>query len=86
MTLDVATETYAPNAQLANSVEQCQCPPAYKGLSCEECAKGYYRVKGQYGGSCVKCQCHGHADTCDINTGICIVSDNEPLEPRQRDH
>ncbi|KAJ8668735.1 hypothetical protein QAD02_010398 [Eretmocerus hayati] len=77
VTLDVATETYAPNAELASSVEQCQCPPNYSGLSCEECAKGYYRVpEGPYGGYCVKCECNHHADACDVNTGICFDCKN----------
>ncbi|XP_034947491.1 laminin subunit alpha [Chelonus insularis] len=72
VTLDIATKEYSPGSVLASSVEQCQCPPNYQGLSCEECAPGYYRVEsGPYGGSCVRCQCNGHADTCDVKTGIC---------------
>ncbi|XP_031783644.1 laminin subunit alpha [Nasonia vitripennis] len=71
VSLGIASETYILDAEVASSVEQCQCPPNYKGLSCEECAKGYYRVAGPNGGYCVKCQCNGHADTCDVNTGIC---------------
>ncbi|KRT80925.1 hypothetical protein AMK59_5061, partial [Oryctes borbonicus] len=57
----------------AVSVEHCQCPPNYQGLSCEECAPGYYRIStGTHGGSCIPCQCNGHADTCDVNTGVCL--------------
>lgn len=57
------------------AVEQCQCPQPYKGLSCEDCAPGYYRSQtGPYGGYCVPCQCNGHSDTCDQATGICYVS------------
>ena len=79
MTLDTTTTTYTHNSVLASGVEQCQCPPNYQGLSCEECALGYYRVSsGPYGGYCVKCQCNGHSDTCDVNTGVCYVSN--PLE------
>lgn len=56
------------------SVEKCQCPPGYNGHSCEDCATGYYRdPKGPYGGYCLPCQCNGHADSCDCNTGICQV-------------
>lgn len=72
-TLDVTTEQYSAQYSIpASSVEQCQCPPNYQGLSCEECAPGYYRIKsGPYGGYCAPCQCNGHATTCDVNTGIC---------------
>lgn len=52
------------------SVEKCQCPPGYTGLSCEDCASGYYRE----GGYCVPCQCNGHSPTCDYYTGKCHVS------------
>ncbi|XP_070151389.1 laminin subunit alpha [Polyergus mexicanus] len=72
-TLDITTEQYSAQYSVpASSVEQCQCPPNYQGLSCEECAPGYYRVKsGLYGGYCAPCQCNSHATTCDVNTGIC---------------
>lgn len=63
------------NSPLANSVEQCHCPPNYQGLSCEDCAPGFYRIpSGPHGGFCVPCECHGHADDCDVNTGVCLVS------------
>lgn len=56
------------------SVERCHCPPGYVGNSCEDCAPGYYRdPNGPHGGFCLPCQCNGHADTCDCNTGICQV-------------
>ncbi|XP_017779043.1 PREDICTED: laminin subunit alpha isoform X2 [Nicrophorus vespilloides] len=53
---------------IASSVEDCDCPINYQGFSCEECAPGNYR-KGEY---CVPCNCNGHADECDVNTGICL--------------
>lgn len=57
------------------AVEKCYCPPGYTGLSCEDCAPGYYRdPNGPHGGFCIPCQCNGHADTCDCETGICNVS------------
>jgi len=52
--------------------EKCMCPPGYTGLSCENCAPGYYRdTNGPFGGYCIPCECNGHASTCDCNTGIC---------------
>jgi len=75
VTLDIALEGYNPNTSKAMAVEQCQCPQPYKGLSCEDCASGYYRSQtGPYGGYCVPCQCNGHSDTCDEVTGVCHVN------------
>ena len=75
VTLDIAVEGYNPNTSKAMTVEQCQCPQPYTGLSCEDCAPGYYRSQtGPYGGYCVPCQCNGHSETCDVVTGICYVS------------
>lgn len=52
--------------------EKCSCPPGYDGLSCENCAPGFYRdPNGPYGGYCIPCECNGHASTCDCNTGVC---------------
>ncbi|XP_035223568.1 laminin subunit alpha-like, partial [Stegodyphus dumicola] len=71
--LDTGDENFVADAPQALRVELCQCPPSYIGNSCEECAPGYYRSKtGPYLGYCVPCQCHGHAQTCDVNTGKCI--------------
>jgi len=72
--LDVGTEEYfGGEAERALSVERCQCPPNYKGLSCEECGPGYYRTlaAGPFGGYCIPCDCHEHSETCDPATGIC---------------
>ena len=75
MSLDTAAEQYNPVYGLAHAVEQCYCPLGYKGLSCEECAEGYYRSDiGLYGGHCRACQCNGHSNKCDPDTGKCFVS------------
>ncbi|GFO21134.1 laminin subunit alpha-3 [Plakobranchus ocellatus] len=75
VTLQVASEQ--GQGELAESVEMCQCPPTYKGLSCESCASGSYRPSSSTPqGICVKCNCHGHTDQCDINTGECFNCQN----------
>jgi len=72
--LDVADDT-GRGGEVAHSVEQCECPPNYVGSSCEQCADGYYRSKeGPYLGTCVPCQCHDRADTCNPYSGACVVS------------
>ena len=44
----------------------------YTGLSCETCDYGYTRVNNTlYRGTCVKCDCNGHAETCDPVTRKC---------------
>lgn len=75
ITLEVAEKDYNPYSNIALSVEECHCPPNYIGLSCEECADGYYRLTTDpLGGICAQCQCNGHATTCDKVTGVCHVS------------
>ncbi|XP_055978752.1 basement membrane-specific heparan sulfate proteoglycan core protein [Sorex fumeus] len=56
----------------ALEVEQCTCPPGYRGPSCQDCDTGYTRMpSGLYLGTCERCSCHGHADTCEPETGAC---------------
>uniref|UniRef100_A0A3Q3D5A7 Basement membrane-specific heparan sulfate proteoglycan core protein n=1 Tax=Hippocampus comes TaxID=109280 RepID=A0A3Q3D5A7_HIPCM len=69
----------------AYQIEKCDCPVGYSGLSCEECAAGFYRLRGGSHasapasrvptaagmGSCVQCQCSGHSTTCDPDSSIC---------------
>ncbi|XP_013373113.1 PREDICTED: laminin subunit alpha-1 [Chinchilla lanigera] len=70
VSLDVAS----PNAidlTVATDVEHCECPQGYLGTSCESCQPGYYRVDGiLFGGICQPCECHGHAQDCDVH-GVC---------------
>lgn len=62
------------NGSAVGWVEQCDCGPSYDGLSCEECADGYYR--DSYTGHCIPCQCNDHSDYCDKLTGICVDCSN----------
>ncbi|XP_007232077.3 laminin subunit alpha-1 [Astyanax mexicanus] len=68
-----------PEARL---VEACECPPGYAGLSCQECAPGYYRqhvselnmkgMKRPMMQPCVPCKCNNHSLACDLDTGKCL--------------
>ncbi|KAM6982618.1 LOW QUALITY PROTEIN: basement membrane-specific heparan sulfate proteoglycan core protein [Tautogolabrus adspersus] len=71
ISMEVAVPNYSGLAQ-ALEVEQCRCPPAYQGLSCQDCASGYTRTGGGlYLGHCELCECNGHSDSCHPETGIC---------------
>ncbi|KAI6173803.1 hypothetical protein M3Y98_01121600 [Aphelenchoides besseyi] len=64
--------------QPAEWVESCQCGEEYVGQFCESCASGYKRVF-PFGGplaKCIKCDCHGHSDSCDAESGACICQHN----------
>lgn len=59
-------------------VEVCNCPMGYKGLSCESCDWGYAMVtiNSSYDVNhhkCVKCDCNGHSETCDLAMSECGV-------------
>ncbi|KAI1897462.1 hypothetical protein AGOR_G00083530 [Albula goreensis] len=80
ISLEVAEAgTPSVESERAHQIEKCDCPTGYSGLSCEECAAGFYRQLAHTGGSasragigsCVECQCSGHSDTCDPETSIC---------------
>lgn len=64
--------------QPAQWIEMCTCPGGYVGQFCESCAPGY-RHEPTHGGpfaQCVPCNCNGHADICDADTGRCICNHN----------
>lgn len=51
------------------SVESCECPENYTGLSCAVCSPGYTRASS---GNCELCQCNGFSTDCDPDTGVCL--------------
>ncbi|XP_007578148.1 laminin subunit gamma-1 [Poecilia formosa] len=62
----------------ARWVEQCTCPLGYQGQHCEQCTLGYRRAQRELGpfSSCEVCNCHGHSDACNPDTGACLCQDN----------
>ncbi|KAG9482678.1 hypothetical protein GDO78_011370 [Eleutherodactylus coqui] len=72
VSMETAGPSYTSLPQ-ALEVEECRCPPGYKGLSCQDCAPGYTRTGGGlYLGHCEPCDCNGHSDTCHPETGVCL--------------
>ncbi|KAM9826836.1 laminin subunit alpha-1 [Neosynchiropus ocellatus] len=65
----------------ARLVESCECPPGYAGLSCQECAPGYFRQpqselspdsrRSLIVRPCIPCRCNNHSMSCDPETGVC---------------
>ncbi|XP_054279344.1 laminin subunit beta-1 [Macrosteles quadrilineatus] len=45
---------------------QCKCQAQTYGRACDQCQPGYWNYP-----KCQRCQCNGHADTCDPRTGAC---------------
>ncbi|GAA6081411.1 laminin subunit alpha-2 [Tachysurus ichikawai] len=82
ISLEVAEEGRpSMESERAYQIEKCECPQGYSGLSCEECAAGFYRLSSRVSGSrfrsgmgsCVRCECNGHSSSCDPDTGVCQV-------------
>ncbi|KAM7247874.1 hypothetical protein CapIbe_001827 [Capra ibex] len=67
----------------ALEVEQCACPPGYRGPSCQDCDTGYTRMpSGLYLGTCERCSCHGHTEVCEPETGACQECQHHTEGPR----
>lgn len=62
----------------ANWIERCNCPEGYVGQFCESCAPGFRHEPANGGpfARCVPCNCNGHADICDAESGRCICQHN----------
>lgn len=59
-------------------IEQCTCPEGYIGQFCESCSPGYHRDPPNGGAldRCVPCNCNGHSESCNPNSGQCICEHN----------
>ncbi|XP_011419247.3 laminin subunit gamma-1 [Magallana gigas] len=78
---NIKLDTARPGSNVgdpATWVEQCTCPEGFVGQFCESCAGGYKRDPPNSGSfsSCVPCQCFGHSDSCDPDSGRCICQHN----------
>ncbi|XP_011162425.1 laminin subunit beta-1 isoform X1 [Solenopsis invicta] len=45
---------------------RCKCRPNTYGRTCGQCEPGFWNFP-----HCQRCECHGHADSCDSKTGAC---------------
>ena len=66
------TSSFSFSLPIRHPVENCSCPDAYDGLSCESCARGYARPSGSITDPCVRCECNGQTLDCDVGTTICL--------------
>lgn len=45
---------------------RCKCRPNTYGRTCGQCEPGFWNFP-----HCIRCECNGHADSCDSKTGSC---------------
>ncbi|XP_044266539.1 laminin subunit alpha-1 isoform X2 [Tribolium madens] len=78
--------TMRADSQSALDVEKCLCPSGYTGLSCESCAFGHVRIETNASAEsyCAKCDCNGHSETCNSDTGECFCQHNTTGENCER--
>ncbi|XP_045912374.1 basement membrane-specific heparan sulfate proteoglycan core protein-like isoform X7 [Micropterus dolomieu] len=80
--MDIA-DPQATGNERAMEVEECACPQGYRGPSCQECDEGYTRTSsGLYLGTCERCDCNGHASSCDPESGRCLQCLHNTAGPR----
>ncbi|XP_015258513.1 PREDICTED: laminin subunit alpha-1-like, partial [Cyprinodon variegatus] len=82
ITMETAVKAESGDSrEKARLIESCLCPPGYAGLSCQECAVGFFRqplselppqsLKTMLVRPCVPCRCNNHSSSCDPETGDC---------------
>lgn len=52
---------------VCDNTGQCKCRPNMYGRDCGQCQPGFWNFP-----NCLRCQCNGYADTCDLFSGTCI--------------
>ncbi len=67
---------------VAHGIEECQCPRGYRGFSCEDCDRGFYRDSFDRSngdlGKCKPCDCNGNEKQCNLDQSrrlICQCKD-----------
>ncbi|XP_067943221.1 laminin subunit beta-4-like [Watersipora subatra] len=76
---------HASLCHIVGGQTQCVCQHHTAGVNCEYCLPlynnrswlpGYYLPEGGTANECQKCECHGHADSCEYNDtlghGVCL--------------
>lgn len=80
VSMDTGIYLQGATNDLATSVEVCECPSQYDGLSCQLPADGYYRWRSANDseviedlvGHVLPCSCNGRSELCDKETGLCL--------------
>ncbi|XP_078121300.1 laminin subunit gamma-1 [Sander vitreus] len=75
--VSLVTAKRGPGAP-ARWVERCTCPQGYQGQHCEQCTLGYRRARPELRAfsACEPCNCNGHSDACNPDSGACDCRDN----------
>ena len=60
---------------LATGIEECRCPEGYRGSSCEECSRGYYRDRSD---RCLQCQCNNNEESCSVDQYGSVLCECKP--------
>eukprot|EP00092_Neocalanus_flemingeri_P012243 GFUD01013199.1.p1 GENE.GFUD01013199.1~~GFUD01013199.1.p1 ORF type:complete len:1692 (+),score=371.26 GFUD01013199.1:452-5527(+) len=68
---------YGGSDKPATWIERCECPQGYTGQFCEKCQRGsHHENNGGAFARCIPCNCNGHSDYCDEESGVCDCSHN----------
>uniref|UniRef100_A0A8C6SNV4 Basement membrane-specific heparan sulfate proteoglycan core protein n=1 Tax=Neogobius melanostomus TaxID=47308 RepID=A0A8C6SNV4_9GOBI len=92
ITMETAVEEESEvTGGVARQIESCDCPWGYSGLSCQDCAAGFFRQplseisprnhRKLFVRPCVPCRCNSHSQMCDSETGACQDCDHHTSGP-----